>query len=195
MPPAPKQAPQAPKLRVMDVFERTVRSHGPKPALRVKRNGGWKSYTWDEYRHQVRMIARALMAIGAEKGSGVAIIGYNCPEWFFADVGAIYAGLVPAGIYTTCAAEQCEYIAAHCEAPVIFVEDQEQLQKLLGVRSRLPKLKALVLMRGDSQEPGVYSWTKFQELGLNTTEQALDKRAAAQQGDEPATLIYTSGTT
>src|SRR5687767_7580265 len=166
------------KLRVMDVLERTVRSHGPKPALKVKRGGGWKTFTWNEYRQQVRQVARALISLGTQPGRGVAIIGYNCPEWFFADVGAIYAGLVPAGIYSTSSPEQCAYIAGHCEAPVVFVEDQEQLAKFLAVRDKLPALKAIVLMRGESNAPGVYSWTKFLELGLNTPEAEVDRRVA-----------------
>ena len=185
----------AAKLRVMDVFERTVRSQGPRPALRVKRNGAWQTVTWDEYHKQVRQVARALIAIGTEPGRGVAIIGYNCPEWFFADIGAIYAGAVPAGIYTTSSPEQCEYIVNHCEANVVFVDDKDQLAKLLSVRSRLPALKALVLMHGDAPGQGAYTWAKFLELGLNTSEPALDKRMAAQSADAMATLIYTSGTT
>jgi long-subunit acyl-CoA synthetase (AMP-forming) len=185
----------AQKLRVMDVFERSVRSHGPKPALRVKRNGAWQTVTWDEYHRQVRQVARALISLGTRPGQGVAIIGYNCPEWFFADIGAIYAGAVPAGIYTTSSPEQCEYIASHCEAAVVFVENDEQLAKFLAIRGKLPGLKALVLMHGESSAPGVYSWTKFLALGLNTPEQELDKRVAAQSPDAMATLIYTSGTT
>src|SRR5688572_21353508 len=187
--------PNGQKLRVMDVLERTVRSHGPRPAVRVRRSGAWKSYSWDEYRHQVRQVARALISLGTQPGRGTCIIGYNCPEWFFADIGSIYAGLVPAGIYTTSSPEQCEYIANHCEAAVVFVEDQEQLAKFLAIRSRLPSLKALVLMHGESAQPGVYTWSKFLELGLNTSEQELDKRIAAQSPDAMATLIYTSGTT
>jgi long-subunit acyl-CoA synthetase (AMP-forming) len=183
------------KQRVMDVFERTVRSHGPRPALKVKRNGGWKTYSWNEYRQQVRQVARALISLGTQPGRGVAIIGYNCPEWFFADVGAIYAGLVPAGIYTTSSPEQCAYIAGHCEAPVVFVENQEQLAKFVAVRDKLPALKAIVLMRGESNTPGVYGWTKFLELGLNTPESEVDRRMAAQSPDAMASLIYTSGTT
>jgi len=183
------------RLRVMDVLERTARSHGPRPAIRVKRGGSWRSYTWDEYRQQARQVARAIIAVGTPPGAGVGIIGYNCPEWFFADVGAIYAGSMPAGIYTTSSPEQCQYIAAHCEAPVVFVEDQEQLAKFLEVRDRLPALKALVLMQGESSRPGVYSWSKFLELGLRTSEAELEKRVAAQKPDDVATLIYTSGTT
>ena len=183
------------RLRVMDVLEKTARMHGPRPALRVNRGGNWRSFTWDEYRQQARQVARALMALDTKPGAGVCIIGYNCPEWFFADVGAIYAGAMPAGIYTTSSPEQCQYIAAHCEAPVVFVEDQEQLAKFLAVRDRLPALKALVLMQGEPNAPGVYSWAKFLELGLRTSEQELDKRVAAQSADDVATLIYTSGTT
>src|SRR2546423_588549 len=146
------------RLRVMDVFERTVRSHGPRPALRVKRNGAWQTLTWTDYHRQVRQVARALIALGTKPGQGVTIVGYNCPEWFFANVGSIYAGLVPAGIYTTSSPEQCEYIASHCEAVVAFVENQEHLSKFLAVRHNVPALKAIVLMRGDSSERGVYSW-------------------------------------
>ena len=179
----------------MDVFERTVRAHGPKPALRVKRNGAWQTITWIDYHKQVRQVARALISLGTQPGQGVAIIGYNCPEWFFADIGSICAGAVPAGIYTTSSPEQCEYIANHCEAAVVFVENQEQLAKLLAVRGRLPALKAIVVMQGESSTPGVYGWTKFLELGLNAPEQELDKRIASQSPDAMATLIYTSGTT
>lgn len=183
------------KYRVMDVFDRIVRQNGPRAALREKRNGVWRTYTFDQYHRQVRQVARALLALGTRPGQGVAILGYNCPEWFFADVGAIYAGAVPAGIYTTSTAEQCEYIAAHCEAAVVFVDDAEQLAKLLAVRHRLPALKALVLMHGAAAESGVCSWTQFLQLGLDVTEQELDKRIAAQAADDVATLIYTSGTT
>jgi long-subunit acyl-CoA synthetase (AMP-forming) len=183
------------RLRVMDVLERTARSYGPRPAIRVKRSGSWRTYSWDEYRQQARQVARALMALGTPRGAGVCIIGYNCPEWFIADIGAIYAGAMPAGIYTTSSPEQCHYIASHCEAPVVFVEDQEQLGKFIAVRDRLPALKALVLMQGESSQPGVYSWGKFLELGIRTSEQELDKRVAAQNPDDVATLIYTSGTT
>jgi long-subunit acyl-CoA synthetase (AMP-forming) len=187
--------PQQTKLRVMDMFERAVRSHGPKPALRVKRGGAWKTVTWSEYHQQVRQVARALIASGAKPGTGTCIVGYNSPEWFFADIGSIFAGLVPAGIYTTNSPEQCQYIAGHCDASIVFVEDQSQLAKFLEVKAKLPALKTIVLMTGESAAPGVLTWAKFLATGLNTTEAELDKRVAAQNADDVATLIYTSGTT
>ncbi|HJQ19706.1 MAG TPA: AMP-binding protein [Gemmatimonadaceae bacterium] len=186
-------APQ--KLRVMDVLDGTVRKHGPRPALRVKRNSSWHAITWGEYHRHVRQVARALMTLGVQRGQNTVIVGHNSPEWFFADIGSIYAGAIPAGIYTTSSPEQCQYIAAHCEARVAFVDDAEQLAKFLQIRDQLPALAAIVLMHGTPTAPRVYSWTKFLELGLNTAEQDLDRRMASQKADEVATLIYTSGTT
>src|SRR5689334_16041901 len=140
--PTPTPPAELPKLRVMDAMDRAARTHGPKPALRVKRpNGSWKTFSWMEYHQNVRLAARALIAIGAKQGSGVCIIGYNCPEWFFADIASIYVGAIPAGIYTTSSQEQCQYIASHCDASVVFVDDQSQLDKFIAIRGNLPSLK------------------------------------------------------
>ena len=93
--------------RIIDALDRTARVHGNNPALRRKRDGAWETTTWRDYREQVRLAARALVALGVAPGEHVVILGYNCPEWFVADIGAIAAGAIPAGIYTTSSAEQC----------------------------------------------------------------------------------------
>lgn len=59
-------------------------------------------------------------------------------------LGAILAGGIAAGIYTTNGPEACHYIAEHSEATVVVVEDDVQLQKFLLVRDRLPHLKSIV---------------------------------------------------
>ena len=184
-----------PKLRVMDVMDRAARTHGPKPALRARRNNAWKTYSWGEYHQQVRQAARALIAVGASAGKGVVLLGYNCPEWFFADIASIYVGAIPAGVYTTSSPEQCQYIASHCDATVAFVDDQSQVDKFIAIRGQLPQLKAIVLMHGETTTPNVLTWNKFLEAGLKTPEAEVDKRVAAQKSDDIATLIYTSGTT
>ncbi|HVX38717.1 MAG TPA: AMP-binding protein [Gemmatimonadaceae bacterium] len=182
-------------MRVMDAFERTARTCGDQPALRAKRAGRWTEITWRAYRDQVRRAARALIALGVAPGDCVTIIGYNCPEWFIADVATIAAGGVPAGIYTTNTPEQCQYIADHCEARVAFVEDEEQLAKFLRIRASLPRLAAIVLMHGAAPDASVLSWAEFLARGEATPERELDARLAGQQEDDVCTLIYTSGTT
>ena len=181
--------------RLIDAFERTALERGDNPALRRKRDGGWETITWTEYRRQVRLAARALIGLGVAPGDHVTIIGYNCPEWFIADIAAIAAGAVPAGIYTTNTPEQCCYVARHCDARVAFVENAEQLAKFHAIREQLPALRALVLMHGQPDADDVIAWADFLALGRDTPERSLDERIAAQQPDDVCTLIYTSGTT
>ena len=180
---------------VMDVFAAAVKNWADQPALKQKRGGAWKAWTWREYQGELRRAARGMMALGLEPGQGVAIIGFNSPEWFMADIGAIHAGGVPAGIYTTSTTEQCHYIAEHCEAAVVVVQDDEQLAKFLAVRKDLPKLRGIVLVEGRSDEDGVHSWAELLSLGDGVPDADLDARMAAQHIDDLCTLIYTSGTT
>ncbi|MDB4873659.1 MAG: Long-chain-fatty-acid--CoA ligase [Gemmatimonadetes bacterium] len=181
--------------RVLDAFERTARAGGSTPALRRKLSIMWDTISWAEYHRDVRLAGRALIALGVSPGEHVTIIGYNCPEWFIADIGAIAAGAIPAGIYTTNTAEQCQYVAHHCEARVAFVENAEQLAKFRAVREQLPHLLAIVVMHGEPENGDALSWKSFLALGETVADERLDARIAAQQLDDVCTLIYTSGTT
>ncbi|MBK6918692.1 MAG: AMP-binding protein [Deltaproteobacteria bacterium] len=183
------------KRTVMQVMESTAKVHGEKPALRHKQGGTWRTTTWAEYRNHARAAAKSLIKLGLEPGKGVAIIGFNCPQWAIADVATIYAGGAPAGIYTTNSADQCKYIAGHSEAQVAVVENREQLAKFKEVWKDLPHLRAIVMMYGDDGDDNVYSWTEFLELGKDVADDDLERRIKAQKPDDVCTYIYTSGTT
>ncbi|QQP35983.1 Uncharacterized protein FKW44_020946, partial [Caligus rogercresseyi] len=106
------------------------------PAIRAKRSDGETlTWTYRDYHRDVRIAARALLTLGVEESHGVCILGFNSPEWFIADLGAIYSGGNT---------HACQYVAAHCRANVIFVENEEQLKKILAVKSKLPALKSIV---------------------------------------------------
>jgi long-subunit acyl-CoA synthetase (AMP-forming) len=180
---------------VIEVLETTARQQGSRPALRVKRGGEWRTTSWSEYAAEVRQVARGFMALGLQPGQGVVIMGYNRPEWFIADLAAIAAGGVPTGIYTTTAPDSVRYITDHCEAAVAVLENRSYLQGFLDIWPQLPKLKAIVLMDGESQEEGVRSWGWLRDLGGGVPEADLDARIAAQKPHDLCTLIYTSGTT
>ncbi|MFO0749174.1 MAG: AMP-binding protein [Myxococcota bacterium] len=196
-----------PKRTVMQVFDDAARMWPSLPALKVKRPAGkpdarWQELTWQDYHAKVRLAAKAFIKLGLEPGQGVSIIGYNCPEWFIADIGAIYAGGVPAGIYTTSSAEQCQYITDHCDAAIVVAENQEHLAKFIAVRAQLPKVKAIVVIDTSACPPGavdaaqgIHSFESLYAMGAQVPDDELEKRIAAQQPDDMATLIYTSGTT
>jgi long-subunit acyl-CoA synthetase (AMP-forming) len=184
-----------PARTVMDVLDETTRLHGARPALCFKQDERWETISWSGYREAVRVAARGMMRLGLEPRKGVAILGYNRPEWFISCLAAIHAGGFPAGIYTTNSPEQCHYIAHHAEANIVVVENDFQLEKLLDVRKDLPELRAIILMTGASSEAGVYTWRELMRLGAEVAEPELEARIAAQKPSDLCTLIYTSGTT
>ncbi|HEY4178585.1 MAG TPA: long-chain fatty acid--CoA ligase [Kofleriaceae bacterium] len=170
------------------------------PAYYEKTDGSWSVTSWRDYAATVRTCARALIALGFAPKSAIAILGFNRPEWVLCDLAAMMAGGAPAGIYTSCSPEQIKYIVSHSEAPIILVENQSQLAKVLEVRSQLPSLRHIVLMRGASVTPsdtaaGILTWEQFLAKASETPDSIVDERLAALEPDGLATLIYTSGTT
>ncbi len=171
-------------------------------ALRRKRYGIWHRITWHEYAGHVRAVASGLLALGVQRGERVGLIGENRPEWAFADLGIQATGAATTGIYTTCSPEQIHYVLDNAACRVFIVEGEEQLDKILTIRSQLPHLEHIIVMDPEGlrtfQDPMVLMWDQFLTLGQDHARRypdAVDERLAAIQPDEMAVLIYTSGTT
>jgi long-chain acyl-CoA synthetase len=168
-------------------------------AYYARHQGSWHPTAWLRFGEEVRAAARALMALGLDKGDRVAILGFNRPEWTIFDHAAMMAGGVPAGIYTTCSADEVHYILHHSEARAVLVENEEQLAKVRARRSELPELRAIVMMRGATPPAGsgddVLGWEAFEARAEGVPPSALEARLDAIEPEDLATLIYTSGTT
>ena len=110
----------------------------------------------------------------------INIIGFNSPEWLIANCGAIAAGGVAVGIYTTNNAEACKYISEHSEAEVIVVENAKQLEKFVGIADDLPNLKALVIWDGTGEgykaRVPIYTFDEFMALGKDVPDSAVRAR-------------------
>jgi long-chain acyl-CoA synthetase len=188
-----------PARRADTIPSRVLRMAHNRPstiAYQARVDGRWQPTTWHTYVEQIRTAARALIALGLPAGGKVAILGFNRPEWVILDHAAMMAGGVPAGIYTTCSAEEVEYIIDHSEAHVVLVENDDQLAKVKARRDKLPRLRWLVLMRGvTATGTDVLTWEDFLARADGTPESELDRRIDAIEQGDLATLIYTSGTT
>ena len=163
----------------------------------------WTTWTFQEYRNNVDSFAKSLLSIGFEKFDIVNILGFNAPEWHFANFGAILAGGIAAGIYATNGPDGCKYISEHSEAKVVVVEGVKQLEKYYSIASDLSHLKAIV-MYGPDELPGdvsqklsvpVYTFADFLKLGESVADSALTDIGETQNPGDVTTLIYTSGTT
>jgi long-chain acyl-CoA synthetase len=175
------------------------------PAYNVKEGSSWKSTPWKTYVSEVRVAARAAMALGigtaaeGEDASCACILGFNRPEWCVFDLATMAAGGVPAGIYTTCSPPEVAYIVSHTEARVVLVEDHGQWKKIKEERDKgnLPKLEHVVLMAGNDavDDDMVMTWEDFLAKADDVSDEDLDKRIGELEPEQLATLIYTSGTT
>jgi long-chain acyl-CoA synthetase len=169
---------------------------GSAPAYHVRGPDGWEATSWSDYAAEVRRAGAALVALGVEPGQAVAILGANRPEWVICDVGAMAAGAVPAGIYTTSSPAECAYILNHCEAPVLLVENEDQWLKIVSVRDQLPHLRHVVMMKDGAvpDDPMVLGWAEFLARG-DGGDGPFEARLGGLRPDGVGTYIYTSGTT
>jgi len=155
-----------------------------------------RKWTYEQYFDEVRGSARALIELGLDPHKSVAILGNNSPEWFSCAVGAVFAGGIVTGVYTTNTPEAVAYQLKHSQAQIAVVDSQAQLEKVLQVRDRLPELKGIIQYGPSSGGNGkeVISWDDFKQLG-KTADIKLQTRLENQAINQPAALCYTSGTT
>src|SRR5215831_11556224 len=166
---------EPPVLTVADTIARSfvlaVDKRGDKPAIREKKFGIWQPTSWRQWLEISKDIAYALHAIGFRPGDVASVMSTAVPEWVYADMGILCAGGVSSGIYPTDSAAQVEYLVNDSRTRVIFVEDEEQLDKVLACRARCPTLERIVIfdMEGLSgfSDPMVMSLAEFTALGRN----------------------------
>ncbi|HET6182697.1 MAG TPA: long-chain fatty acid--CoA ligase [Acetobacteraceae bacterium] len=175
------------------VLER-VAANGPRAVLREKQRGIWKSVSWADLGARMRGVAAALRAGGFAPGDVACVLAETRPEWVYADLGILAAGGVSAGIYPTSGPELVADILRDCGARILFVENEEQLDKALQARATCPALRRIVIfdMKGlrDLDDPMCESLVAFLARGEG-------QEAPFHEADpgDLAVLIYTAGTT
>ena len=184
------------------MFWNAVDLRGDKIWLRDKNLGIWHSWSWTQVGQAVADIAGGLMSLGFAPGDTSSILSNTVVEWVLADLAVLSCGGVANGIYPTDAASQVHYLCEDSRTRVLFVEDDEQLDKALEVREQLPLLDMIVVfdMEGlrDLNDPGVISLEALRERGRawNAAHpDELQRRVAACRPEDLAILVYTSGTT
>lgn len=143
---------------------------------------GFESYTFREFHGLVFERAKALAALGAERGDRVAIVGETSFEWALADWACQMLGVASVPIYPTLPPDQAQYIAKDSGAKFALCSDTRQAAKF-------PDLPTYTWRPGDGDNYADYA------LGSPLTREDVSRLAAQIQPDDLATLIYTSGTT
>ncbi len=180
------------------------------PAYRFKDLGIWQTWSWREVRDQVRDFSVALAALGLKRGDRIAIVGSNRPRLYWTFLAAQSLGATPVPVYADSVADELAYVLDHAEVSVAVTEDQEQVDKLLSIADRVPRLIHIVY--DDERGLAKYDHTRlhaFSEMlqfgaaqtsiGTGATKRPPDdwwrNEIAAGGGNDVSVMLYTSGTT
>jgi long-chain acyl-CoA synthetase len=197
--------PAAPADTFPKLLVRNAERFRGRPAFRLKDFGIWQTWTWDQVLDEVRGLATGLHRLGVKRGDTVAIVGSNRPRLYWSIAAAQMLRAVPVPVYADAVADELAYVLAHADVRFAAVEDQEQVDKILSVSERLPKLAHVVY-----DEPrGLrdYDHTRLKSIDdLIADGRAalaadpalgrwLDDEIAAGEGADTSIILYTSGTT
>ena len=171
-------------------------------ALREKEFGIWQSVTWQQYLEHVRDFSLGLISLGLRPGEALGIIGDNRPEWVYAELAAQAAGAIPFGIFQDSILSEVAYIIDHSEAAMLVAEDQEQVDKILDLKEKLPRLKKIIYTdpKGlwDYEDDLLIEFSQIEKMGRELHQQEpdlFDKNVSDIKESDLAIVCYTSGTT
>ena len=187
---------------LVKLFRQRCEEMGDKVAHREKDYGIWLSYTWKEFYEHARLIGLGLVSMGLKRGEVVSLLSEDNKEWIYADLGIQSVGGIVSGVYTTDSASQLEYLINDSDSRFLIVEGEEQLDKYLTIRDRVPGLaKVIVLDREglhEFKDEMVIFLDDLYRIGrdfLKDNPKRFEEEIATSKPGDTAILVYTSGTT
>ncbi len=187
---------------IAHAFADTVAEQGDHPAYSDKigiepGSPDWRTLSWNELREAGLDVAAALVDLGVQPGDRVAIMGSNRIEHVLADIGALHAGATPMSIYNTLSRSQVAYVAEHSTPAVVVLETADHVDRWSEALAT-GAIEQLVVIEADAVPDGAMSWADLVERGQATRDEhqaEVDQRWQAIDPEQPATILYTSGTT
>jgi long-chain acyl-CoA synthetase len=168
--------------------------------MRKKEYGIWREYTWNDSYEKVKAIFLGLTRLGLGAGNGVSILADNNPEWFWSQLAVqtargIVIGLNPAG-----SMKETKGLMILSRARFAMAQDQEQVDKLLGMKKDIPSLQKIIYWDGKGlrhyDNPILISLDELIRMGEEHEKNHpgdFERRLAHGKGDDIATLLFTLG--
>ena len=183
-----------PITRIFDLLELYKDEYNSIPdAFNVKKDGKWEHFSAADYVRISHQISLGLLSLGVKKGTRIATIMVNCPEWNFFDMGILMTGAVQVPIYPTISEENYRYIFKDADIEFLIFSDNDIYQRIKKVIAEIPELKAVYSIETIE---GIANWKEILEHGANNQFPGeLESIKKTILPEEMATIIYTSGTT
>lgn len=182
---------------------RNFRQFGAKHvAMREKDLGIWRSYTWADYYRVVKRLGLALNHLGLKRGDRIAILAENKPHAYWFELAGLALGAIVEGVFADCTPPEVEYYLGFPEVKFAICQDQEQVDKVLAVRERLPKLEGIFYWETEGMwsyhDPILAAFENLLELGAGLEEGSGDHFEACilnTSAQDTAFFFFSSGTT
>ncbi|MFF9068575.1 AMP-dependent synthetase/ligase [Streptomyces sp. NPDC014891] len=171
-----------------DLIRRNASQHPDVAVMGRKVDGVWTDVTATQFLAEVRGAAKGLIAAGVEPGDRVALLSRTRYEWVLLDFAIWSAGGVTVPVYETSSPEQIQWILGDSGATLVLVESAAHQESVVSVQENLPDLKGIWQIEDDAV-------AQLTATGLDVSDALLDARMSAANADDPATIVYTSGTT
>ncbi|MBE2268560.1 MAG: AMP-binding protein [Anaerolinea sp.] len=183
-------------------FLKRVAELGDRVAMRKKRFGIWQEYTWKQVYQRVHDMTLGLVSIGLQRGDKVALIGENDPEFYWAEIAVWSAGGVTTAIFTDANLQELGYVVDNSDAVYLFAHDQEQCDKALALKDKLPNVRKVIYW----DDRGLWNYADDWLMCIDVLEAhgrdyaerhagAFEKLIGEGHGEDIALFSYTSGTT
>ena len=187
---------------LVKLFLLRCRALGERTAHREKELGIWRSHSWAAFLEAARAIGLGFAELGLNRGDVVSILSEDNKEWIYADIGVQCVGGIVSGIYTTDSPDQVAYLLEDSGSRFLVAENDEQLDKFLEIRDRVPGVTKCVVLDRDGLEDYSDDQVRFlddlSEIGRRAHARDPDRfrrEVEASRPDDIAVLVYTSGTT
>ena len=185
------------------LHQQALRFESSSSAIREKAYGIWHTYSWQEYLQYTKYSALGLIALGFRRGETVGLITNNHAEWLFSELGVQAVGGIALNLFTSAVSEELSASLNRIKASFVFVQDQEQVDKMIAARQKLSHVRNVVYidptgMRSYEENDWLISFRDFIKLGERLDQSQPDLFLSELQigrEDETALMIQTSGTT
>jgi long-chain acyl-CoA synthetase len=182
---------------LVELFLRRADERGDRPFLTAKREGEWRSISWREAAGRVSLIAEALRRLGLADGDRVLLVSENRPEWALADLAIMAAGGITTPAYITNTEGDHAHVLANSGAKAVIVSDRKLARPLLPaiIRTGIAEhVIAIEPLRHSQASFQLHTWSDLLQGDAVAARAAVDRRIATVRREDPACIIYTSGT-
>ena len=185
---------------IAEMFIGTTEKCSSKKLLVYKKNNNWVALNGKDVQITVEDISFGLRSLNIEQNSNIAILSNNSPKWAMSDYGIICSAMTTVTIYPTLIASQVEFILKNSNSKLVFVENQEQLNKVKECFDLCDELKYIVVMDDscDNETENIINFISFLDKGKEFSqncELSFNNMVNSINEDDILTIIYTSGTT